>query len=103
MASTITLKRSAVAGKVPTTSDLALGELAINTYDGKAFIKKSANGTDEIVELGNVVEDFVVTKRVISEDYTLADGYNMMSINDVEVEQGVTVEVADGSTWVVVG
>lgn len=42
--------RSAVAGKVPTTSDLDLGELAINTYDGKLFIKKD-NGTQSIVDI----------------------------------------------------
>lgn len=50
MASTIKLKRSAVAGKAPTTSDLALGELALNTYDGKLYTKKD-NGTESIVEL----------------------------------------------------
>lgn len=51
MADTITLKRSAVASKVPLTTDLALGEVAINTYDGKMFIKKD-NGTQSIVEIG---------------------------------------------------
>lgn len=51
MAQTVQLKRSSVASKVPTTSDLALGEIAINTYDGKVFIKKD-NGTASIVEVG---------------------------------------------------
>ena len=46
----IELKRSAVPGKVPTTSSLDLGELALNTYDGKVFLKKD-NGTQSIVEL----------------------------------------------------
>lgn len=36
----IKIKRSAVAGKVPTTTSLELGELAINTYDGKVFIQQ---------------------------------------------------------------
>jgi hypothetical protein len=49
--STVQLKRSAVAGKIPTTTDLAFGELAINTYDGKVFIKKD-DGTPSIVEIG---------------------------------------------------
>ena len=35
MAQTIKLKRSNTAGNLPTTSDLALGEVAINTKDGK--------------------------------------------------------------------
>ena len=51
MAQTVQLKRSSVPGKVPTTSDLALGEIAINTYDGKVFTKKD-NGTPSIVEIG---------------------------------------------------
>jgi hypothetical protein len=36
----IKIKRSAVAGKIPTTTSLELGELAINTYDGKIFIQQ---------------------------------------------------------------
>ena len=47
--STIKLKRSAVAGKVPTTAGLELGELAFNTYDGRMYAKKSVGGTDSIV------------------------------------------------------
>lgn len=51
MANTFRLKRSAVASKVPTTGDLQLGELALNTYDGKLYTKKD-NGTASIVEIG---------------------------------------------------
>lgn len=36
----IKVKRSAVAGKIPTINDLQLGELAINTYDGKVYIEQ---------------------------------------------------------------
>jgi len=52
MAQTIKLKRSAASGGIPGTSSLSLGELAINTYDGKIFIKKSVGGTESIVEIG---------------------------------------------------
>ncbi|CAB4220463.1 hypothetical protein UFOVP1625_33 [uncultured Caudovirales phage] len=51
MANTIQIKRSSVSAKVPTTGDLALGELAINTYDGKLYLKKD-NGTASVVEVG---------------------------------------------------
>ena len=51
MANTFRLKRSSVASKVPTTGDLQLGELALNTYDGKLYTKKD-NGTASIVEIG---------------------------------------------------
>ena len=49
MANKLQVKRSAVAGKVPTTADLDLGELAINTYDGKLYLKKVVGGTETIV------------------------------------------------------
>jgi hypothetical protein len=38
----IKLRRSAVPGKIPTDSQLQLGEVAINTYDGKMFYKQSS-------------------------------------------------------------
>jgi hypothetical protein len=51
MANTFRLKRSAVAARVPTTDDLQLGELALNTFDGKLYTKKD-NGSATIVEIG---------------------------------------------------
>ena len=51
MANTFQLMRSSVQGRVPTTSQLALGEIGINTYDGKLYIKKD-DGTASIVEVG---------------------------------------------------
>lgn len=51
MANLIQMKRSATPSKVPTILDLELGELAINTFDGKVFIKKD-NGAESIVEVG---------------------------------------------------
>lgn len=49
----IKLKRSAVASKAPAVADLELGELAVNTWDGKLYLKKS-DGTEAIVEVGPV-------------------------------------------------
>jgi len=51
MAQTIKLKRSSTEGAIPSTSSLALGEVAINTYDGKMYIKKN-DGSDSVVEIG---------------------------------------------------
>ena len=44
----IKLKKSSVAGKVPVDSDLAHGELAINFQDGKLFYKDASNNTQQI-------------------------------------------------------
>jgi hypothetical protein len=51
MSTNITLKRSSVQGKVPVVGDLALGEIALNTYDGKLFIKKNVGGIESIVDV----------------------------------------------------
>ena len=51
MATNIQLKRSATSGAAPGTGDLELGELALNTYDGKMYMKKTVSGTSSIVEL----------------------------------------------------
>jgi len=59
--STIKLKRSAQPGKIPTTTQLDLGELAINTYDGNIFIKKeyvdplTTESVEEIVKIAGSV------------------------------------------------
>lgn len=53
MANTIRLKRSSMAGKAPAVADLQLGEIAINTTDGKLYLKKSDVG-EFIVEVGPV-------------------------------------------------
>ena len=50
MAQVVKLKRSSVEGKTPTTSNLELGELSINTHDGRAFLKKN-DGSDSIEHL----------------------------------------------------
>ena len=49
----IKLRRSATAGAQPTTSNLDLGEIALNTYDGKAYMKKSVAGTESIIQIGS--------------------------------------------------
>ena len=52
MSTTIKLRRSAVPGRVPTTAQLELGEVAINTADGKIYIKQydAVSNTASIVE-----------------------------------------------------
>lgn len=52
MPNTLRHKRSTAPGGVPTTAALSLGELAINTYDGKLYLKKNVSGTETVVEIG---------------------------------------------------
>ena len=50
MTTTIQLKRSNVTGYYPGPTSLALGELAINTFDGRLFFVKN-NGTASVIEI----------------------------------------------------
>ena len=78
MAQTIKLKRSSVSGRVPTTSDLELGEVAINTYDGKMYIKKSVGGTETVVSVGGGA---LATSFTLYE-YTATSGQTTFSGSD---------------------
>jgi len=48
-ASVFKFRRSSVPGKAPTTSDIELGELAINTYDGYMYLKQSDGTGDKAI------------------------------------------------------
>lgn len=52
MATVIQFKRSATQNSVPATSDLSLGELAVNTYHGRFYTEKN-DGSAAIVEVGS--------------------------------------------------
>jgi hypothetical protein len=65
MANTVVLKRSAVTGRNPTTGDLALGELALNTYDGNLFFKKDS-GTASIVTVATLAGTQTLTNKTLS-------------------------------------
>jgi hypothetical protein len=65
MANTVVLKRSAVQGKTPTTGDLALGELALNTYDGNLFFKKD-DGTASIVSVATLTGTQTLTNKTLT-------------------------------------
>ena len=51
MSTVIKVKRSETASSVPTTSDLAVGEIAVNTADKKVYVRASGG----VVEVANVV------------------------------------------------
>jgi hypothetical protein len=65
MSNTVVLKRSAVQGKTPTTSDLALGELALNTYDGNLFFKKDS-GTASIMSVATLTGTQTLTNKTLT-------------------------------------
>lgn len=100
MAQIIKLKRSLAQGSRPTTSDLTAGELAINVYDGKVFLRKSGS-VDEVQELvssnyiGNINIDGSITAS-----YFKGDGSRLTNLT---IDQVATVRSSfeNSSTWVV--
>ena len=66
MANKFLIKRSSVASKNPATTDLALGELALNTYDGNLFFKKSPSGVDAIVTAATLDGTQTLTNKTLS-------------------------------------
>lgn len=56
-ATAIIHKKSAVSGNAPSTSQLEYGELALNTYDGKIFLKYNSGSGDLIAEIREITED----------------------------------------------
>ena len=56
----IKIRRSAVEGNAPTAAQLELGELALNTYDGKLFTEIN-DGTVSIVEIGGHLQHLAAT------------------------------------------
>jgi len=107
MANTIKIKRSSIAGKIPTTGQLELGELAVNTTDGKLYTKKDVGGVSSVVEIGgggggNPSGPILQTQQVISSNVVLSTGYNGLSVGPVEVAAGVTVEIPLNAVWLIV-
>jgi len=66
MSNQVLIKRSAVQSKNPATNDLSLGELALNTYDGNLFFKKSPGGVDSIVAVATLDGTQTLTNKSLT-------------------------------------
>jgi hypothetical protein len=78
MATRIKHKRSSVAGRIPVAGDLEAGELALNSNDGKVFLKKDDNSILDI------------TKQIFINNTSVA-------VSDTGTDGTITM-VADGTT-----
>mgnify|MGYP000716183552 FL=1 len=86
MSQIVQLKRSALSGKVPDTGSLNLGELAVNTYDGKIYFKKS--GSIESIE------SVLTTNSTITGSIRLegSGSFGSLKVNDtLTVNHGETI------------
>lgn len=100
MANTVFLKRSAVPGKVPSTSDLALGEIATNTYDGNIFFKKSVSGTETIVSVATLTGSQTLTNKTLSSPVITG---TLTADGSVGTSGQVLASTGSGVKWVAAG
>ena len=70
-----------VSGSTPTITQLAQGDIAINSYDGKAFIKKVVANTETVVEIGSGVVPSTAS-YAISASYAATASYFSGSITN---------------------
>jgi len=95
MAANIRLKRSAVSGRIPQTTDLELGEIAINTYDGRMYIKRNVGGEESVVTLSsesNLFKRYSFIATAGQTEFTgtdefsnaldISNGFSNVSLND---------------------
>jgi hypothetical protein len=100
MTNQVLIKRSAIPAKVPATTDLALGELAINTNDGKLFLKQN-NGSDAIVEVGAVKSVAGRTGSVVLATSDVAESTNLY-FTSARASAAAPVQTVAGRTGAVV-
>jgi hypothetical protein len=102
MANTVKIKQSAVPLRVPTTSDLALGELGVNTYDGKLYTRKDS-GTPSIIEIGasSASTPILENLQTVSTSKTLTASSNGISLGPITVNTSITVTIGTSQRWMI--
>ena len=65
----IKLRRSATAGAIPTTSNLDLGELALNTYDGKLYAKTTEGSLDSVIQIGSTTDSYHKVRKSLTLEF----------------------------------
>ena len=99
----IRVKRSSVPGKVPTTGQLPLGELALNTYDAELFARRERAGVGtDIVRLGAgaTVTNILYVTQDGSDSNTgkkLGDAKRTIGAALTEATTGTVIKVSAGS------
>lgn len=99
----IRIKRSSVPGKRPTVPQLPLGELAINTYDGEAFMQRyrSGIGSDVInIGAGATVKNVLYVTADGNDTNTgkkLGDAKATISGAIAEATEGTVIKISAGT------
>ena len=113
MAQNILQRRSAIQGKTPTTASLAVGEIGINTYDGKAYLHKSGStqsietlvvtnstttGSITLTQTGSFGELVVTQDANISRDLYVTN--DIIGNGDLDIFGAVSASIVSASTFI---
>ena len=94
MATPFRIKRSAVPGKAPAVSDLQLGELALNTYDGDLYTLRVRPGIGtEVIKVGGAA-----VKNVLHVNKNGDDSNTGQTISDAKLTIRGAVGIATVGT-----
>ena len=103
MAQIVKLKRTSVQGKVPTISNIELGELAMNTYDGRIFFEKN-DGSATVQEIlttnaGRAITGSININGAVTASIFKGDGSQLTNVTTTIGEvASVTSSFSDSST-----
>ena len=100
MASRIKHKRSSTAGKIPLAADLEAGEFALNTNDGKVYLKKD---NDDILDITSTIfkNDTEVTVTDTGSNGTVtvtADNIDVITATSTHVGLSQDTSIANAKT-----
>lgn len=104
MANVIKLKRGT---STPTTSDIANGEVALDTSAQKLFVNdsgtvKEIGGGSSVPTGGGSDAVFYENDQAVTADYTITNNKNAMAAGPITINSGVTVTVGSGETLTIV-
>ena len=97
MANKVLLKKSSIAGKVPQTSDLSYGELALNYSDGAAYYRTVGDVIEPLVSQKQIFK--VITATYSTSDQQITDSWSASAYRSakyiIQVTQGTEYQTSE--------
>lgn len=103
----ILFKRSNTSGAVPTTTQLSAGEIAINSYDGKVYFKRSNAAGDAVIEFvtaGNdgKINPLYLPPQRLQQTYVVGSQGAMTALSSA-ITGDLAVRTDQGKTYILGG
>jgi hypothetical protein len=99
MPTKIQVRRGTASEWVTSNPALSAGEFGFETDTGKFKIGDGTTLWNSLSYAAGADSPIILSDIVIDENYSIPAGKNALSIAPVEVDEGVTVDVPEGSVW----